>query len=339
MKRRTFLLGSAGAAACSRRPRLNVYNWSDYVAPESIPNFEREFGIQVRYGTYESNEEMLAKVSSGNSGWDVVFPTNDFIQPMRQMGLLAPLRHDPLSNLDNLGAEFRRPPWDPELQYSVPYMWGVTGVAYQRSLNPPIARWRDLWDARLAGKITMLDDLSDAFGAALRMLGYSVNSSDPGELKKALEALEEQKKLVRAYVNAEVRDQLAAGDVAAAQAWAITAAQAMKAAPGRLAFALPEEGFARFADNMAILRESRRQAAAHQFVNYILRAEVAAQIVIAEQTATANAAAHALLPGELRDNPVLYPPAEVLARGEWLQPQSASAQRLRDRMWTEIKSA
>jgi spermidine/putrescine transport system substrate-binding protein len=342
MKRRRFLI-SAGAAvttaACRHRPRLNVYNWSDYVAPETIPNFEREFGIQVRYGTYENNQEMLAQVMSGNSGWDVVFPSNDFIQPMRQMGLLAPLRADLLPNLDNLEASFRRPPWDPELQYSVPYMWGATGIAYQSSLNPPITRWRDLWNPRLAGKITMLDDVSDVFGAALKMLGYSVNSSDPAELRKSLDALIEQKQFVRAYVNAEVRDQLAAGDVLAAQAWAITAAQAIQAAPGKLAFAFPEEGFARFADTVAILRESRRQSAAHQFIDYLLRPQVSAQIVIAEQTATPNAAAHTLLPPALRDNPVLYPSAEILARSEWFRPQSAAAQRLRDRLWTEIKSA
>lgn len=334
MNRRTFLMAAATAAACSRRPRLNVYNWSDYVAPETIPNFERESGIEVRYGTYENVQEMLAKVMSGNSGWDVVFPSNDFIQPMRQMGLLAPLKTAWLPNLDNLDSTFRRPPWDPQIEWSVPYMWGVTGVAYQRILVPPIARWRDLWDPRLAGKITMLDDVSEVFGAALNMLGYSINSSDPVQLRKAQQLLMEQKRLVRAYVNAEVRDQLAAGDVAAAQAWAVTAAQAIQTAPDRLAFAFPEEGFARFADTMAILRESRRQEAAHRFINYMLRPEVAEQIVFAEQTATANGKSRAL-----RDNRVLYPPAEVLARGEWLEPQTAANQRLRDRLWTEIKSA
>lgn len=341
MRRREFLISAAAAttAACRRRPRLNVFNWSDYVAPETIPNFERESGIQIRYGTYESSEEMLAQVMSGNSGWDVVFPAHDFIPPMRQMNLLAPLRADLLPNLDNLTAEFRRPPWDPELQYSVPYMWGATGVCYRSALNPPITRWSDLWNPRLSGKLTMLDDPAEAFGAALKMLGYSVNASDPALLKKGLEALVAQKPLVRAYINAEVRDQLAAGDVAAAQAWAITAAQAMQSAPGKLAFAFPEEGFARFADSMAILRESRHQESAHQFINYLLRPEISAQIVIAEQTATANAAAHALLPPALRDNPVLYPPPEVLARAEWFQPPSASTQRLRDRLWTEIKSA
>lgn len=332
MNRRKFLIGAAGVAGCSRRPRLNVYNWSDYVAPETIPNFEREFGIEVRYGTYENNQEMLAKVMSGNSGWDVVFPSNDFIEPMRQMELLAPLRADLLPNLDNLDTPFQHPPWDPQLQWSVPYMWGTTGIVYQTSVKPPLCRWSDLWDPRLAGRITMLDDVSDAFGAALKVLGYSINSANPSELEKARERLVEQKRLLRAYVNAEVRDQLAAGDVAAAQAWAVTAAQAIQTVPGKLAFVFPEEGFARFADNMAILRESRRRETAHQFINYLLRPDVSARIASAEQTATANRAGD-------RSDPVLYPPAEILVRAEWLEPQSAASQRLRDRLWTEIKSA
>ena len=219
-------------------------------------------------------------------------------------------------------------------------MWGVTGIVYQSSVIPRSAGVERICGSdRLAGKITMLDDPPEVLGACLKMLGYSLNSGDPAELKKAQAEAIAQKRLVRAYLNAEVRDQLVAGDVAAAQAWAVTAAQAIQAAPDKLAFAFPSEGFARFADTMAILRESRRQEVAHRFFNYLLRPAVSAQIVMAVQTATANGAAHALLPPELRDNPVLYPPAETLARGEWFEPQSAASQRLRDRLWTEIKSA
>src|SRR5579863_1660665 len=276
MRRRAFLIGAAGAAACSRRPRLNVYNWSDYVAPDTIANFEQETGIRVRYGTYESIPEMLAKVMTGNSGWDVVFPSAEYIQPMREMGLLAPLRGEWLRNLDALDAPFRRPPWDPELRWNVPYMWGVTGIVYQRSVNPPPNSWRDLWDSRLAGKVTMLDDPPEVLGACLKMLGYSLNSADPAELAKAQAEAVAQKRLLRAYLNAEVRDQLVAGDVSVAQAWAVTAGQAIAAAPDKLAFVLPSEGFARFADTVTILKESRRAELAHRFINYLLRPEVAA---------------------------------------------------------------
>jgi spermidine/putrescine-binding protein len=340
MKRRVFIAGALGAAACGRsRPRLNVYNWSDYVAPDTIANFERESGIRVRYGTYESVQEMLAKVMGGNSGWDVVFPSAEYLQPMRDLGLLAELRHDLLPNLDAIDESFRQPPWDPELRWSVPYMHGTTGVLYQKKLAPPPSAWADLWDQRFAGKITMLDDPAEVLGVCLKMQGYSLNSADPAELKRAQKAALDQKRLVRAYLNVEMRDQVIAGDIAAGQAWAVTAAQAMAAAPDKVAYALPSEGFARYADNVAILRETTRLEAAHRFVNYLLRGEVAADIVKTTRTATVNAAALRLLPDTERNSPVLYPPPDVLAKGEWFTSQSSASQRLRDRLWTEIKSA
>src|SRR5512141_2306088 len=113
MNRRTFLIGASATAACGRGPRRNSVNWSDYVAPDTISNFERESGVHVRYGTYESVPEMLAKVMSGNSGWDVIFPSAEYIQPMRDMGLLGQLRHEWLPNLTALDDQFQHPPWDP----------------------------------------------------------------------------------------------------------------------------------------------------------------------------------------------------------------------------------
>ena len=338
MKRRTFLISAAGAVACGGgEARLNVFNWSNYAAPDTIANFERESGLRVRYATYESAQEMLAKVMSGNSGWDVVFPSAEYLQPMREMGLLAPLDHALLPGLDALDPEFRNPPWDPNLGWAVPYMHGTTGIVYDRSLA--LSGWADMWDARHAGRITMLDDAPEVFGACLKMAGRSLNTADPSELAAAAGRAKEQKPLLRAYLNAEAVDQLVAGDITASQAWAITAAQAIGGAPERLAYVLPSEGFARFADNAAILRESRRIEQAHAFLNYLLRPQVAADIVIAMRTATCNRAAFRLLPSDLQQDPVLYPPAEVLARGEWFQAQSAASQRLRDRLWTEVKSA
>ena len=340
MRRRAFLLGFGALAGCARdrRPRLNVFNWSNYVAPETIPNFEREFGVRVRYSIYESNEEMLARVMSGNSGWDVVFPSNYIIPPMRSQGLLAPLDRGRLPNFDNLDPMFRSPRWDPRLEWSVPYMWSGTGIAYNRRLSPPPGRWADLWDQRLKGRLTMLDDPAEVLGACLKKLGYSLNSTDPDQLAAARREATEQKLLLRAYLNAEVRDQLVAGDVLAAQAWATTANQAI-AVSKELAFVFPAEGFLLYLDSAVILRESRRQERAHQFLNYLLRPEVAASIATATLTATANGRARALLPPEVGDNPTLYPPADVLARGEWMETMPPAAQRLRDRIWTEIKSA
>lgn len=340
MNRRYFLLGMAALAGCSRdsRPRLNVYNWSAYVAPDTISNFEAEFGVRVRYATYESNEEMLAKVVTGNSGWDVVFPTYTRLKPMLDYGLLEPLRHEWLPNLANLDPRFRAPTWDRELQWNVPYMWFATGIAYNRSVQPAPARWADLWDTRLKGRITMLDDPEDMLGACLKKIGLSFNATDPGELQRAKQEALAQKPLVQAYLNAEVRDQLVSGDVLAAQLWATTAQQAIDAAPN-LAFAYPEEGFPFYCDCAVILRESQRSELAHQFLNYLLRPRVAAAAADYTRVATANGAAKALLPESTRESHTLYPPQAVFERGEWPQPLSPEAQRVRDRIWTEIKSS
>jgi spermidine/putrescine transport system substrate-binding protein len=332
-------VAALASSACgrNREQRLNVFNWSNYVAPETIPEFEREYGVRVRYATYESNEEMAARVFSGNSGWDVVFPTNTYVVPLRQQGLLAPLRHEWLPNLRHLEPLFRMPEWDPGLRYSVPYMWGATGIVYHRKLGWEPCSWASLWDHRLRGRLTMLDDPAEVFGAALKMRGHSVNSSDVGELRAAQREALRQKPLVRAYLNAEVRDQLASGDVLCAQLWNTTAQQAMDASPD-LRFAFPAEGFALYADNMAVLRESGRQALAHQFVNYLLRPEVAARIVTATRTATANETARRQLAPAVARNRVLYPDTQTMARGEWFATLPSAVQRLRDRLWTEIKA-
>ncbi len=344
MKRRTFCGALAGLAArgigCGRdrRPRLNVYNWSAYIAPQTIPAFEAEFGVRVRYATYEDNEEMLAKVLTGNSGWDVVFPTHSRLEPMRSYNLLAPLRHEWLPHLDNLAAEFRAPEWDPQLRLGVPYMWGGTGIAYNRRVAPPPARWADLWDERLKGRLTMLDDPEDVLGACLKKIGLSLNTKSAQDLRRAEREAIAQKPLVRAYLNAEVRDQLVAGDVLAAQLWSTTAQQAIDAA-SQLAFVYPAEGFPFYCDCAVVLRESRRQRLAHQFLDYLLRGPVSAAVAQYTATATANGAAQALLPAKIRENPTLYPPPEIFRRGEWPRASSPDVQRLRDRIWTEIKSA
>lgn len=339
MNRRMFLLGAPLAAcAVDRRPHLNVFNWSSYIARDTVPNFEREFGVRVRYSVYESNEEMLAKVMTGNSGWDVVFPTHNRIEPMWRNGLLAPLDHAKLTNLRNLAEEFRRPLWDPELARSVPYMWNATGIVYNRRIEPPPSQWADLWSARWEGRLTMLDDAEDVLGACLAKLGLPFDSVNPADLERAKREAVAQKSSVRAYLNAEVRDQLVSGDVLAAQLWSTTAQQAISAAKD-LAFVYPAEGFPLYADNAVILRESARAALAHEFLNYLLRPEVAAAIAREAETATANGAARLLLPAAVRASETLYPGAAIRARGTWPRALPGAAIRLRDRIWTEIKSA
>lgn len=340
MRRRDVVIAMAGLGGCApgNARRLNVFNWSAYVAPETVPNFEKTHGVKVRYSIYESNEEMLARVFSGNSGWDVVFPTHYIVPPMREQGLLAVLDHGMLPNLRHLDAAFRHPVSDPELRHSAPYMWNATGILYNKKVTPAPRRWADLWAPHWKGHLTMLDDPAEVFAAALRKLGYSLNSREPQELRAAQREAVAQKPLLRAYLNTEVRDQAVAGDLLGAQIWSTTAQQAIDASKD-LEFVYPEDGFPLSLDCGVILQESPRKEMAHSFLNYVLEPAVSARIADTMRTATANGAARPLLPAATQNNPTLYPPPEVMARAEWFATVTPEAQRMRDRLWTEIKSA
>lgn len=335
-----FLPALSGLSGCLRpRPaRLNVFNWSNYAGRDTIGRFEREHGVTVRYAVYESNEELLARVLSGNSGWDVAFPSNYFIPPMRELGLLAKLDRRLLGGAVHLEGRFLSPSWDPALEFCLPLFWGASGILSNPALAPVPACYGDLWESRYARRITMLDDPPEVFGAALKKLGLSLNASSGDALRRAQREALRQKPLLRAYLNAEARDLMAAGELAACQTWATTAQQAIDAVPA-LRFVYPREGFALYADCAVILRESKRKELAHEFLNYLLRPAVAAEIALETRTATANLAARRLLPAAFAAMPTLFPDAGTLARGEWFAPLPAQAQRLRDRLWTELKSA
>ncbi len=334
MNRRAFLLTAPALVACTtdRRPRLNVFNWSAYIDPAMLQRFQQEFGVRLRYGTYESNEEMLARIMSGNSGWDVVFPTHSRLSPLAAHGLLAPLDQRRLSALPNLAPRFQAPVWDPTLRWAIPYMWNGTGIAWNSAQVAAPTTWAALWQASLRGRITMLDDPEDVLGACLLKLGFPFSSTNETQLRAARAEAISQKALLRAYLNADVRDQLVSGDVLAAQLWSTTTAQAIAGNPA-LKFTWPNDGFPLYCDCAAILRESPRQDLAHHFLNFLLRPEVAAANAKVAATATAAGV------GQNTTDPVLYPPDEIYARGFWPPPLPPAAQRYRDRLWTEIKSA
>jgi spermidine/putrescine transport system substrate-binding protein len=218
-------------------------------------------------------------------------------------------------------------------------MWGLTGIVYNRkALGRELNSWADMWNAALKGRITMLDDPAEVLGACLKKLGYSLNSIDKGQLAVAQAEAARQKPLLRAYINAEVKPQLIAGDVWAAQLWNGDAYQAI-AENKDLQYCLPAEGFALFTDSATILAQSKHQEAAYRWVDYLLRPDVSAAIAKATLFPTPNARALDLLEPGIRQNADLYPPPERLAKAEWFTEISPGGQTLRDRIWTEIKSA
>lgn len=339
MNRRTFFLGLSGLAGCTREEgaRLNVYIWSEYIAASTLQAFEQEFAVRVHHSIYESNEELLSKVFSGNSGWDVVFPSHYFLKPMREQGLLSELDAGRLPLLGNLTVEMQRPAWDPSLEWGVPYMLGGAGIVHQKSVPAEEQSWNLLWREGLRGKGTMLDDPADTIGAALLKLGLPLNSTEPSALLAAKRELVTQKRMLRAYLNSEARQQLVAGDLLASHLWTTTSLLSM-AESDALTYYYPREGFARYADCAVVLKESTRKDVAHAFLNFLLRPEIAAANAEETWTTTSNEAARPLLSDELRESVTLYPDAETLARGQWFSPMPPEAQRLRDRIWTEVKA-
>ena len=352
LSRRGFLEGLLGAAlaqGCGRgRPaapragsaelgplerELNIYNWSDYIAPEILPAFEREFGLRVTYDTFESSEEMVAKLQAGARGYDLVVPPTYAVTALIAARLLAPLSPRYLGNRGNLAPVFRGLAHDPADRYTVPWQWGMTGIAWRSDLlAPPPDSWGVFLEPRYRGKLTMLDDPRDVIGAMLRLRGHSINSVDPGELDLARRDAVAAKANLKAYLSAPVKGQLIAGDVWLAQLWNGDAAQAAREQPA-LRWMLPREGSTLWIDSLVVPAAAPHPRAAHEFINFILRPEIGAAIARATGYGTPNRAAMPLL-----ERPVPYPSPNELARLE-IQEDLGRASALWDEVWTRIKTA
>lgn len=312
---------------------LHIYNWSDYIGDDTVANFEREFGVRVTYDTYESLEEMVARLQAGATGYDVIVPTGYVMPVLTGAGLIAPLDQRYLTNQGNLSPIFRNLPTDPGNVYTVPWLWGTSGIAYRADKVPqPIESWSVFFDRRLAGKMTMMDDSREVIGAMLRYRDHSLNSTDPSELAQARTDAIAAKPQLKAYISAPVKGQLVSGDVWVAQLWSGDTAQAHAEQPA-LRYVIPREGCTIFSDTMCLLKSAPNPRAAHEWMNYILRPEVGAAIARATGFGSPNAAAVRLL-----ENPVPYPTEQELRRLEFpldLGPDTAAW----DRIWTEIKAA
>jgi spermidine/putrescine-binding protein len=323
----------AAPASGALEPELRIYNWSDYIAEDTIPGFEREFGVRITYDTFESNEEMVAKLQAGASGYDLVVPSGYVVPVLAGSGLLAPLDRSLLPNLSNLAPLFRGLPSDPEDRYTVPWQWGTSGIAYRTDkLEQAPDSWGIFQQAEHGGRMTMMDDGREVLGAMLRFRGRSLNSVDPGELAQARTDAIEAKKNLLAYVSAPVKAQLVSGDVWIAQLWNGDTAQARKEQPA-LAYVIPREGCTIWVDSLVIPASAPHKRAAHAFIDYVLRPEVGAAISRFTGYGTPNQAA-----SERLADPVPYPSSEELARLEYPIDLGAGTE-LWDRVFTEVKSA
>ena len=331
---------------------LRVYNWGDYVDPDVLDEFEQEFGVTVVLDVFPANEDMIAKVRAGGSGYDIVVPTDYAVQIMADDSLLAKLDKTLLPNISHIDPGLLDKYFDAGNVYSVPYLYGTTGIAYNQArlaelgVAPPDS-WAALFDPAQAQQyaklFSMLDDERETPGAALKYLGHSLNATDPAALDQARQVLLAQKPLLAAYNSSDVNRKLAGDEYVLAHAFSGDAMQAHAGLEGEfegnpdIKFVIPKEGGTIWMDNLAILADSPNAYTAHVFINYMLRPEVAARNAEYVGYLTPNKDAVPLLSQETRD---LYaqgfaPDAATLERLEWIERNEQNAA-FTD-LWTAVK--
>lgn len=329
--------GGSAADGGGEMQELNIFNWSTYIAPETIPNFEKEFGVKVNYDLYESNEDLLAKMQAGNPGYDIIVPSDYMVEVMLNLDMLEEINHDNIPNIANLDETFLNPAFDPGNAHCMPYQWGTMGLGYNiEATGGEIDSWSVMFDEQYSGRIAWLDDPRAVMGVALIMLGYDVNTIDPDQINEAKEMLIEQKALTAAYAPDTGQIMLAEGEVDLTLEWSGDVFQVM-ADDENLRYVLPKEGAIVWTDNLCVPKGAPNQELAEKFINYILDAQVGADLSNFIQYGSPNKASIPLINDEDRNNPGIYPPAEVMANLQFIV-DVGEATILYDDAWTEIKA-
>ena len=335
---------ASGAPAAKSGETINVYNWGEYISNgvdgslDVNKEFTKRTGIQVNYTTFESNENLYAKLVSGGANYDVIIPSDYMISKLTAEGMLEKLDFRNIPNFRYIDKQFQNPVYDPKNEYSVPYTWGVVGIFYNKKyVKEKVDSWKILWDEKYAGKILMFDNPRDAFGIAQKILGYSYNSTDPAQWEEAAMLLKRQKPLVQAYVMDQIFDKMSSGDAWLAPYYAGDAATLVEDNPD-IGFAIPDkEGTNFFVDAVCIPKGSRHKAAAEAYINFLCDPEIAAANVDYIGYSTPESAAKKLLPKEVVDNPIFYPDQKILNRSEIFTNLPDDTNRLLDTLWAEVK--
>lgn len=324
--------------------QLNLFNWSDYMDPEILAQFEEECGVKVQEDYFTSNEDMLAKIQAGNSGYDVIIPSDYMVDLMIKNNLLVELDRNNIPNIENLNPNNMGLYYDPDNTYSLPYQWGITGIAYNTREFPddPPDSWAYILEPDLVcehrGFVSLLEDERETIGAALQYLGYSYNDTNPAHHQEAKELLLSSKGCLAGYNSDNFNQTLAAEEVVLAHAWSGGTALG-RAENENVAFTLPKEGGAIWQDNMAIPVDAPHRYTAEVFINYLLDAEIGAQLSNYTYYFTPNLAAEPLLDPEYHDmleSGGMIVDDEDFERMEWIKRDEDSI--IFSDTWTAIKA-
>jgi spermidine/putrescine transport system substrate-binding protein len=318
---------------------LSIYNWADYVHPDTYPQFEKEFDIKITEDNYPSNEDALAKLQAGAKGYDLVVPTGYMVEIMAEEGLLFELDHSKIPNLSLVEARFLDTPSDPGNRFSVPKDFGTTGYGYRTDLvDEEMTSWEDFYRlaSKYSGRYTVLDSPPEIIGSALKMLGYSYNSVDEGEIAEATDEILKLKPHVR-KITSSMRELMISGEAYVSLTWNGEIGYVALDAP-EARYVVPSEGTEVWLDNWCVVAGAPHPAAAHAFLNWSLQPKIQAQDTEYHYYGGVVEGEEEFLKPSIAKDTSVYPPAEVTdklefaeATPEWL--------RLRNEAWTKFKAA
>ncbi len=344
-------------AVAQEEPVVNVYNWSDYIAEDTIEKFEAETGIKVVYDVYDSNEVLEAKMLTGNSGYDVVVPTSDFLQRQVAAGAYQPLDKSKLPNLVNMDEALmaNAAAYDEGNTHSVIYMWGTTGIGYNTAMiaerlgeDYEVNSWDLVFNPEIAAKvadcgISFLDAPTEILPAAMNYLGLDPRSTSADDMQAGAELLQTVRDNIRYFHSSQYINDLANGDICVSVGWSgdifIAQARAAEAENGvEIAYVIPNEGALQWFDLMAIPVDAPHPDNAHKFINFIMDAQITADITNYVWYANGNAASMPLVDEEITSDPGIFPTEEAKAHLWGSKVYDARTDRLVTRLWTEIKT-
>jgi spermidine/putrescine transport system substrate-binding protein len=319
---------------------LHIYTWSDYLDAQLLNDFREATGINVIADIFDSNEAMLARLQAGEgNAYSIIYPSDYVVSLMVELDMLVELDQSRLRGMDDLLDKFRSPVYDPGNVHSIPVSWGTAGLLYNaEQLNPSPQDWNYLWENKdqLSRRMTLLNDVREVMGMALKSLGYSYNSTNPVELEQAFNKLNDLKEAIASFQSDGWEDQLLFGDLALCMTYSVVG-NAMAREHQNLKYVVPKNGTSIWTDAMVIPKSASNVDAAYAWINFMLTPENAAQIIERFRFATASRAAIDLLPDELRLDTNLFPGEAFLNNCEQIAPVGEAAV-LYDSYWTELTS-
>lgn len=327
------------AGGCRRQaPELRVYTWADYFKPELLQRFEKQQGCRIIIDTFESNESMYAKIRAGAGGYDVLTPTSYFVKILKKQGYLRALDHRLLPNLIHVDPDYLRIAMDPRMEYSVPYMLTNTGIAYRKSkVKDFTPSWKMFYQGALKGRVTMLNDMRETIGAALKYLGYSINSRDLKELEAARDVVIAWKKNLAKFESEQYKNGIASGEFLMVHGYSGDLLQ-VKSENEDVEFFIPVEGTSVSCDDLVIAKNARDVGLAHAFINFLHDPAVAAENTNFLSYVCPNKTSYPMVSEKLRKNPAVFLPDEVKARCEVIDDLGADTAKY-NRIWDDIKAA